>query len=133
MFSIAAGIQRNKRLNDDPRNTAGFFALNKVKICYCEDTTTTTSTSIDAASLQERSESEEIIRTKRADETHEYCPSCLVVGVGTCIGLAGYFAYAAFGPPTPYETAASHVRRKPIFLAISAGWVGIGIYRLYLG
>ena len=63
----------------------------------------------------------------------ESCLSCLVTGVATCVGLAGYFGYLAMEdmhmkPITP------QVRQRIAFFGVmSVGWVGVGAYRLYLG
>jgi len=37
-------------------------------------------------------------------ELDKPCPSCLYVGVGTCLGMAGYFAHLAFEEQQPQET-----------------------------
>jgi len=63
----------------------------------------------------------------------ESCLSCLVTGVATCVGLAGYFGYLAMEdmhmkPITP------QVRQRIAFFGVmSVGWLGVGAYRLYLG
>ena len=71
------------------------------------------------------------------------CPSCLYVGVATSLGLAAYFAHAALEEVVVDEQKIlSQVARKqqqqqrynkPVFLAISIGWLGIGAYRWHLG
>lgn len=63
----------------------------------------------------------------------ESCLSCLIVGVGTCAGLAGYFGYLAM-EESQIRPVTLQVRQRLAFYGIlSIGWVGIGAYRLYLG
>ena len=78
------------------------------------------------------------------DDDDASCPSCLYVGVATSWGLAAYFAHAAFEEDhQPKPKLLSQVARKqqqqqlrynkPVFLAISMAWMGIGAYRWHLG
>eukprot|EP00977_Amphora_coffeiformis_P013186 scaffold3403_cov158-Amphora_coffeaeformis.AAC.4 len=63
----------------------------------------------------------------------ESCLSCLVTGVGTCAGLAGYFGYLAM-EEMHIQPITTQVRQRIAFFGVmSVGWVGIGAYRLYLG
>jgi len=79
----------------------------------------------------------ERLRRTAAEKNNESCPSCLYVGVATSLGLASYFAHAAFekvDERTLTEVALRNQRyNKPVFLAISVGWLGIGAYRWHLG
>lgn len=64
---------------------------------------------------------------------NESCLSCLVTGVGTCGGLAGYFGYLAM-EEMHVQQVTTQVRQRIAFFGImSVGWVGVGAYRLYLG
>jgi hypothetical protein len=78
-------------------------------------------------------------------ENNDTCPSCLYVGVVTCVGLAGYFANIAFEETSNTSTTATTTNianaasrrpsklHKPIFLLISLGWLCAGAYRWKLG
>jgi hypothetical protein len=66
------------------------------------------------------------------------CPSCLYTGVATCFGLAGYFTYIAVedelkAGTTSVRALRQAARQRPWLLAISAGWIAIGIHRWNLG
>ena len=66
--------------------------------------------------------------------SEEECKVCLWTGIITCTGLSAYFAHAAFDPPLPHETLEQVLRqRRPLYLAISAGWLCLGAYRWHLG
>jgi hypothetical protein len=68
------------------------------------------------------------------EQDEERCKGCLWTGLITCVGLSGYFAHAAFDPPLPHETMQQVLRqRRPLYLAISAGWLVLGAYRWHLG
>lgn len=72
----------------------------------------------------------------RLQHKSESCASCLWTGVGTCVGLAAYFAHAAYEIDESKLTAIAKRQQrysKPAFLFISVGWLGIGAYRWYLG
>ena len=72
--------------------------------------------------------------TGAEDDESSSCLSCLIVGVTTCVGLSAYFAHIAYEEPAiGRETVQQAARRRPYFLAISAGWLCLGAYRLYLG
>ena len=61
------------------------------------------------------------------------CLSCLVTGVGTCLGLAGYFGYMAM-EEMHIQPVTRQVRQRIAFFGVVAvGWIGAGAYRLYLG
>ena len=67
----------------------------------------------------------------RLDNTS--CLGCLVTGVGTCLGLAGYFGYLAM-EEMEVKPVTRLVRQRIAFFGVAAvGWVGAGAYRLYLG
>jgi hypothetical protein len=73
---------------------------------------------------------------KREDES---CAGCLYTGVATCTGLALYFAKIALlevpdiSRDMPREVASAHRRSRAGFLAVSATWLGISVYRWHLG
>ena len=64
---------------------------------------------------------------------HQSCLSCLVTGVGTCLGLAGYFGYLGMEEMHIQPVTAQVRQRAAFFGVMSVGWIGIGAYRLYLG
>ena len=71
----------------------------------------------------------------RLDHQHS-CLSCLVTGVGTCVGLAGYFGYLGMEEmhaQQPVMTTTQARQRMAFFGIMSVGWMGLGAYRLYLG
>lgn len=61
------------------------------------------------------------------------CLSCLVTGVGTCLGLAAYFGYLAMEEMEVKPVTRQVQQRVAFFGVASLGWVGVGAYRLYLG
>jgi len=90
-----------------------------------------------------RAELDRLRALHQDDNDDASCPSCLYVGVATSLGLAAYFAHAAFEEDhQPKQKLLSQVARKqqqqlrynkPVFLAISMAWMGIGAYRWHLG
>jgi len=91
-----------------------------------------------------RAELDRLRALHQDDNDDASCPSCLYVGVATSLGLAAYFAHAAFEEDqTSKQKLLSQVARKqqqqqlrynkPVFLAISMAWMGIGAYRWHLG
>lgn len=114
---------RNAKLLDHylPATTSFFEPRN---VCACED----------LKDSESRKDMDPITSPENgAQHGEESCLSCLVVGVVTCGTLAGYFATLAYEKETLPELKAASIRRKPVFLAISAGWVLLGMYRVHLG
>lgn len=64
---------------------------------------------------------------------HQSCLSCLVTGVGTCLGLAGYFGYMSMEEMHIQPVTRQVRQRIAFFGVVSVGWIGAGAYRLYLG
>mmetsp|Transcript_13526 Transcript_13526/g.29404 ORF Transcript_13526/g.29404 Transcript_13526/m.29404 type:complete len:105 (+) Transcript_13526:28-342(+) len=95
---------------------------------------------------------QQITQEPRPDvgQQEESCRSCLYTGVGTCIGLSGYFLYSAMeeeGHQTmKQQQAQPHHKRllrfmlgnpapkkhRPFLFALSAASAVAGAYRLYL-
>ena len=65
----------------------------------------------------------------KKDEDDEPCAVCLWTGVATCTGLSAYFGSLAFDK----KVLSMSRLNKPIYLAISVGWVAAGAYRYSLG
>lgn len=86
----------------------------------------------------EHNETAPVFPQRGATYENDTCPTCLYVGVTTCMGLAAYFAHMAMelpnnksmknlAPPKPWRF------HKPFLITMSVGWLGLGAYRLYLG
>lgn len=131
MFTLVNSFgNNNKRYGN--KATQNFF-LNesspvKTNTCFCDGHNDNGANTIAQKSLVPIEQTDQIHLTKK-----DSCPSCLYVGVATCTGLAIYFGSIAFEKPLNPEMAATAARHKPVFLAISVGWVCVGMYRIYLG
>jgi hypothetical protein len=74
-------------------------------------------------------------------ETKFSCPACLYTGVATCVGLSAYFAHSAYKmqrvsqyQKEAFANSSAFMRHSPkIFMALSAGCLGLGAYRWHLG
>jgi hypothetical protein len=103
--------------------------------CLCDAPPTTTTSVVDNTRRGRN-------RTRPDGDDGESCTGCLWTGVGTCLGLASYFTYTAYEIERDrtlhlniMDAAGRHRHRytKPIYLAISVGWLGVGAYRYSLG
>ena len=97
-----------------------------------ENTTATTTLNIEQALRQDLAQEKARIQ-RELDQDDGSCLGCLITGVATCTGLAGYFGYLAMEEwhTRPWTR---QVRGRVIFSsAMAVGWVGLGAYRLYLG
>jgi hypothetical protein len=153
MFGFAVGRRR-------PAHDAAFLwrSTTAAATTKCEadenvETTASSSFPRDRELLQR-----EKARVQAELDRLEGCPSCLVVGVATCVGLAGYLTHLAYELPLPEpphhgaaataaagsagaaaaaaarkEAIRQALQRRPYFLSMAVGWICVGAYRLYLG
>lgn len=146
MFSLLSSTSNNNNKRYDPLpknlNFTGLIPLQQQNICYCDSTTSSNNEKLDDTipndpiKLLEKKKLVQAELDRLGGDKIDYdksCSSCYWVGIGTCTGLAGYFAYMAFEPLTQHEIITGSFRRKPIYLVISAGFIGLGCYRIYEG
>lgn len=111
------------------------ISLFSPKTSLCEENTKNNNNDITTRRLLEDVKKEKARVQGELDrlEAEDSCLSCLVTGVGTCIGLAGYFGYLAM-EESHVRPVTLQVRQRLAFFGVAAvGWIGAGAYRLYLG